>query len=524
MANGKATIRLYFSDLIGEVYKGWHDTKLILDGGTGAGKTYFCLNKVGVNAQVQEKSVLYLCNRTELKEDINVEVKFLGLRDTVEVMTYQKLERNINHNVAMPHYDYIIADECHYCTNDAKFNEYTDTSYRYLQEQTGNVVIFISATAKVFFNYMQKKIVTPDHYFCIPKNYDYVDKIVFYDKKLLPAKGDEILEQEEDTKIVIFCNSYNRVMELFKLYGDKACYFCSKNAKALSAIRNDGCIYKHEDGSETFDKRILVTTKVLDNGINIKDKKVKHIFCEILDVDSAIQALGRKRQISDDDTCTFYIKDYTPQAIQGILNTDIAQVEPVKLYKNDYDLFMKKFGQNRKRMRENKIFYPKFMPDKNQNQLVYNPMRYKKYIMDITIYRDMKELSYQEVMIKMLGEDIRPKVETLDMYVEQKDEFMEYLHTLEGRNLYAEDRKELVKWFETIGVKLRWTGINTLNGALQDRYGNKYKFRFRDCVLDENGKLTKKKLTDNRRVLPDGTPNPNRNKKYWVLEETSYKN
>ena len=184
----------------------------------------------------------------------------------------------------------------------------------------------------------RKKFVTPDHYFCIPKNYDYVDKIVFYDKKLLPAKVDEILEQEEDTKIVIFCNSYNRVMELFKLYGDKACYFCSKNAKALSAIRNDGCIYKHEDGSETFDKRILVTTKVLDNGINIKDKKVKHIFCEILDVDSAIQALGRKRQISDDDTCTFYIKDYTPQAIQGILNTDIAQVEPVKLYKNDYDL------------------------------------------------------------------------------------------------------------------------------------------------------------------------------------------
>ena len=202
MANGKAAIRLYFSDLIGEAYKGWYDTKLILDGGTGAGKTYFCLNKVGVNAKVQEKSVLYLCNRIELKEDIVVEVKFLGLRDTVEVMTYQKLERNINHNVAMPHYDYIIADECHYCTNDAKFNEYTDTSYRYLQEQTGNVVIFISATAKVFFNYMQKKIVTPDHYFCIPKSYDYVDKIVFYDKKLLPAKVDEILAQEEDTNIL----------------------------------------------------------------------------------------------------------------------------------------------------------------------------------------------------------------------------------------------------------------------------------------------------------------------------------
>lgn len=85
-------------------------------------------------------------------------------------------------------------------------------------------------------------------------------------------------------------------------------------------------------------------------------------------------------------------------------------------------------------------------------------------------------------------------------------------------------RKELVKWFEKIGVKLRRAGINTLNGALQDYYGNKYKFRFRDCVLDENGKPTKKKLTDNRRILEDGTSNPNRNKKYWILEESSYKN
>lgn len=43
-------------------------------------------------------------------------------------------------------------------------------------------------------------------------------------------------------------------------------------------ICNEKCVYEHKDGTVTFDKRILVTTKVLDNGINIKDKKVKHIF------------------------------------------------------------------------------------------------------------------------------------------------------------------------------------------------------------------------------------------------------
>ena len=119
----------------------------------------------------------------------------------------------------------------------------------------------------------------------------------------------------------------------------------------------------------------------------------------------------------------------------------------------------------------------------------------------------------------MLGEDIRSKADVLDVFVNEKDEFLDYLHTLEGRNLYAEDRKELVKWFETIGVKLRRAGINTLNGALQDYYGNKYKFRFRNKQLNENGKLTKKNLVDNRRVLSDGIPNPHKDKTYWVLEK-----
>ena len=70
MANGKAAIKLYFSDLIGEAYKGWHDTKLILDGGTGTGKTFFSLNMLGTYAKEQKKCILYLCNRSKLKYQI----------------------------------------------------------------------------------------------------------------------------------------------------------------------------------------------------------------------------------------------------------------------------------------------------------------------------------------------------------------------------------------------------------------------------------------------------------------------
>lgn len=306
--------------------------------------------------------------------------------------------------------------------------------------------------------------------------------------------------------------------ELYKKYGDKANYIASKNARKVQEICDKNCIYEHDDGSVTFDKRILITTKVLDNGVDIKDKKIKHIFSEILDVDSAIQALGRKRKISDDDHCTFYIKNYTGQALQGLINTNECQIEPVMLYRTDYEAFFKKYGHNRKMLRTNKIFYTQFESEKEKNKLRYNRMRLKKYLMDTDTLRDMKESSYKSIMMCLLGEELASKSLDLDMQVKETDEFLEYLKSIEGKWLYADDRKKIVKQFEDIGVKLRRAGINTLNGALEDQYEKRYKCRFRNKQLDSNGKLTRKNLVDKRKKLDDGSENVNRDKTYWILE------
>lgn len=364
----------------------------------------------------------------------------------------------------------------------------------------------------------QKEIVTQEHYFSIPKDYSYVDKVYFYDKKYLIPQIDKILEEEKDSKIIVFCNSITRMLELYKKYENQADYAASQNAVKVKDICNEKCVYEHKDGTVTFDKRILVTTKVLDNGINIKDKKVKHIFSEILDADSAIQALGRKRRTSEDDTCTFYLKNYSGQAIQGLINTNEYQLEPVMTYRIKYDEFLNKYGQNRKRIRNNKIFYTKFSNDKDKNNIAFNEMRLNKYLMDNMILGDMKEGSYKSVMIGLIGYSLPDKVEELEINIEEKDGFLEYLKSIEGKWLYSAERKEVVKRFEDIGVKLRRQGINTLNGALQDFYENRYKCRFRNKQIDENGKLTKKSLVDYRRTLEDGSINPMRNKAYWILE------
>lgn len=516
MANGNKKEK-YFSDIIGTSYKDWKNTQVIFDGGTGTGKTYFIVNILGKYARETGKKIIYLCNRSKLKKQTYENVEALNLQDVIYVTTYQALQSKIKGKKEIGYFDYIISDECHYFTNDALFNEYTDLAYDFIWKQKESVIIYISATAKVFF-YWLKKEKNNIPCFEIPKSYDYVDNVYFYDKKLLIPKVDSILENEPDSKIIIFCNSISRMSELYEKYGTKANYIASKNARKVQEICDDNCIYEHDDGSVTFDKRILITTKVLDNGVDIKDKKVKHIFSEILDVDSAIQALGRKRKISDDDHCTFYIKNYTGQALQGLINTNECQTEPVMLYRTNYEVFWEKYGYNRKMLRTNKIFYTQFDPEKEKSKLRYNRMRLKKYLMDTDTLRDMKESSYKNIMMCLLGEGLASKSLDLDMQVKETDEFLEYLKSIEGKWLYADDRKKIVKRFEDIGVKLRKAGINTLNGALEDRYEKKYKCRFRNKQLDSNGKPTRKSLVDKRRKLDDGSENINRDKAYWILE------
>ena len=89
---------------------------------------------------------------------------------------------------------------------------------------------------------------------------------------------------------------------------------------------------------------------------------------------------------------------------------------------------------------------------------------------------------------------------------------MEYLKSIEGKKLYKIDKERIKEEFETIGLKLRYIGINTFNGALDDVYKELYLCRFYNKDIDG------KDLVDKRRKLDDGSVNQNRDKKYWILE------
>lgn len=494
------------SDKIGEDYKSWSKEFVILDGGTGCGKSYFCLNILGQYAKNKGKKILYLCNRKELKKQIQERVTTLHLNN-ISVQTYQYIENRLkSHNPINEKYDYIVSDECHYFTTDSLFNSYTDLSFDYVLNQDQATVIFISATAKVFFNWLKTRgKVSEDRIYKLPNNYDYVEHLYYYKKKELESVINGILINEEDTKIVLFVPSAQRMLEVYNIYKDNADYYCSDNAQAsIKKIRTENCIYK-KNGLITFNKRLLVTTSVLDNGIDLKDTKIKHIITELFDMDLIVQSLGRKRPISNKDTCNWYVMNRQGQGIQYFINLTQHCIEVATLFKKDRDKFFEEYGDRdnlKKIIRGNNSFYMDENGQLNLNRMVYT----KKYI-DMDMYKKIKADGFIETLISYYDLSMARKTE---QFTCKSQEFLDSLKKFENKNLYAEEQKQIKNLFEDIGLKLRYKGINTFNGALDDKFP-KYKPRFSNT--DSNGK----RLTDKRRLLEDGSINPNRDKRYWIL-------
>ena len=510
--------RIWISDLIGERYKTWSNEAIILDAGTGCGKTTFCIEILVDYAKSVGKTVLYLCNRSKLKAQVLEYVDGAGY-DNLTVTTYQSIQEKIKKGIPVERYDYILADECHYFITDALFNGYTDLAYDYIKNSTDSVVIFMSATAKVFFNHLlAEKRVRKENVFTIHKTYEYVEGLYTYKKDQLQTIIDKIISEEENSKILVFCNSESRMLEMYERYKEFADYYCARSTKKenLKRICSEDCLIADDtDDTVTFKKRILFTTSALDNGVNLKDRRIKHIFSELFNLGTMVQAFGRKRPLDAEDTCTFYIKDYSPQAIQAMLNGNVSQLEPVRLYINDYKKFCRIYGEDKDRgkLKNNDILYMYF-PDKGRKHKTVkcNMMKYNKYLMDNDILRKMKKRGYMEVALSALGDDLAEKAEVINVFVPVVDDFLEYLQSIEEKPLYASDREELKMKFEDIGVKLRYTGINTFNGALDDRYKKDYAKRFFN-----KDKSTGKSLVDKRRTLENGKDNPYRDKTYWIL-------
>lgn len=215
-------------------------------------------------------------------------------------------------------FDYIVADEYHYMVTDTGFNDHVDMSYEAIKELTATkTCIFMSATARILFDTWEKlrRIPAGQHY-RLPVDYRFVSSVKFFYYEDEEVNIIRWVKQGE--KILVFVATVDKLRKLrdrLKAMGDLdvAC-LCSKYRKEASEfdkledVMRDGVLLH----------QITLTTTTLYNGVDIKDRALKHIVSELWNPLVNAQILGRKRPLDADDTCAVYFMGYGRERLKGL--------------------------------------------------------------------------------------------------------------------------------------------------------------------------------------------------------------
>lgn len=510
MANSKQ--KIWVSDLIGEEYKKWLNRIVLLACGTGRGKTTFALGIYCKYLLRQGKTVIYLCNRASLKQQVTYEIDKHGIKD-ITCISYQRLTEMIMSGDNIPDFDVYICDEAHYFLSDAEFNLYTDIVYDYLLNQNPYAtLLFMTATYKNIFNKIERDIKDQGGQsalkYYLPTDYSYVDKICWFRNDDLYGIVDNLLKNTDD-KIMYFCNSITKMKKLYNHYSPtrgRDCnedenvinetqiqymnFYCSNNLdnKRINFIKKysskDTIFRNAKIGGYSFNNRMLITTKVLDNGVDFKDQKIKHIICDIFDLESAIQCLGRKRLINENDSCTFYIRDYQNYELNLFYKNVIEQLEPVLLLKEDKVEWIKMYGKDRE-YKDYTIFYDFDYTDDWQ----INELRYEKLLSDEALILDMKEkrTSYRNEILKYLGNSVDDKsVDMEDITQEKVKDIIEiYLKNNVNKKL---SKEEQINFANICDIKDRFNRLQTSIGQIRNYLEVNYEYTVISKKFKEKGK------------------------------------
>lgn len=403
---GKKLNLEWVSNVIGEDYKNWNKGDIVtIKAQTGTGKTHFITNKLIPHMGDYER-MLIVSNRRNLKRQFKKdlfdyyktplpntfkELDDLGSIENITIMSYQTLadlknrEEYGEDQLNLDIYDYIICDECHFFLTDSSFNNKCDLAFKELirGRHRNAIKIFISATIDEveqsiiksvedvksigFGTYADCKI----HKYETNIDYSYLDVKYFKNIKDITQL---IKNDKTDDKWLVFVTSKgkgNKIME--ELDGICTFSFITKDTK-IDKCEDLKCIINNSK----FNSKVLISTKAMDNGINIKDDQVKNIVIMSYDKTTFIQELGRLRfDIENATTINLYIPTYSYSTFSTILNTNIENTQKkIDEFNQDGNSFNRKYSRDYKKLPENI-----FILDKEGNFKI-NLNGYSRFIKD----------------------------------------------------------------------------------------------------------------------------------------------
>ncbi len=534
---------IFLTDNIDDMYKAWRvPDEVYIQTPTGSGKTTFILETLSAFAISEGREILLLVNRKILKNQIKHELAeqhgMEGLRDEeiekikdfagITVMSYQEVQEQLKSNRFLftlfgeRRFFYIVFDEAHYLLQDAQFNRDIAYMLAAIPQITHAVKIFMSATMEDVQPFLQKildkekkmltEIFRSEHckimifrkgHFTEGRVYDFrqkhefpVDKICYF--KELKTFAEKINGDKTEDKWLIFINSKKEAKELQKHLASEI------EVGYIDADTDDESETKQNIVKNSrFEEKVLITTKVLDNGINLKDKKLRNIVLMTTERTEFIQMLGRKRFLEGETGINLYLMSRTSRYFQFIRDIKLASLEQF-IGKIDCD---DRFHQA---LFDDKDFYDfcqKTVVISN-NRMLISPAAREKIRLDKAFCNEMMEklrLNADAFVLEQLA------------WIGRESSFSPQ-HYLESENKEKADGELVLFLQENAGKKL--------NKDEQHEFRTKFKELTKRCgkkLTDREGRTAGKSII-NKFFENEGMPfviESVNNSKFWILEEES---
>lgn len=357
---------MYVVDYVGESFKRWtQGESVFISAPTGTGKTTFVLESLVENAKAEGREVLFLSNRYLLKEQIKTKIaknqhipiddlKWLESVeefDGITIVSYQKIQELIENKLAYKYddvkrYKYVVFDEVHYILEDSTFNPKIIFLLKYI-ENTTSIKVFMSATIDEAAQYLTQTGVIGE----IVKNSRMtVNEILSYELRntltyqAIGMRSYVWYYRIPDVKrnlSVYYFDDYNQIISQINESEEKWLVFLSNKIEIKKWSEKLKCDYEviHSDQKEEellrqilheekFQNQVLITTKLLDNGVNFHDSELKNLVIDTISKTEFLQMLGRKRFQPGEKICV-YIPKKSLKYFSGYYSLGIKKIQNV---------------------------------------------------------------------------------------------------------------------------------------------------------------------------------------------------
>ena len=498
----------HLSDIIGTEYSRWVPGDVIFENvRCGCGKTKSFLDALDYYKREQIK-VLYVASREQLMRQTKLSVaKKLGSEYDDYPPEYLDPIKDISGFVYFESYqslsltysnggDYrpdvfngknkvvVYLDECHWLTSDALFSSQPENFMPGLIRQFPNaILVFMTATDWDCFEVIADMLPQRNK----PK---FINGYAHWDGGHNGVKFDSVY-LSEPSKLNAECYSFNELEELVtKIAGSDSKWLIlvksKKEAEKFKEMLNevqveDAEIIGRETGGftmtdearsekknisllERFNCRVLLTTPILDVGTNVNDRELKNVVVDVWDPVQAVQFVGRKRgndrfslffhNLGIDKVKELLVKrvDEPLQRMKELVEASDAEVS------SRNDELAEEIKAGRIYSRNGKLCYNRLARKK-----LLNLRRYLRHVLwEVDKYGEQSLLAHQaELFGHTLGECQDILQETKQT---KRNELINYLESLEGKELGKEEYIEFCKKFDDLLTRL--TGKKWHRGAV----------------------------------------------------------